>query len=239
MTRADEALPDPELERPVVREVASPDTPAPHVALLGHLPYTVMVSHCGSGYSRFEEQAVTRWRADGTRDHTGQFCYLREVSEGRVWSAAHQPVCAPAERYRAFLATDRVTIHRADGPIETRTEIAVVPADAAEVRRITSPTTASTTREIELTSYGEIVLAPPDADRAHPAFGNLFVQTEYHAWCTAITATRRPRSAQERPSGACTWWTPARSGSAPVVRDRPLAVHRPRPHDPGSGRAGD
>ena len=43
------------------------------------------------------------------------------------------------------------------------------------------------------------MLAPPDADRAHPAFGNLFVETEYHAWCTAITATRRPRSAEERP----------------------------------------
>ena len=52
-------------------------------------------------------------------------------------------------------------------------------------------------REIELTSYGEIVLAPPDADRVHPAFGNLFVETEWHDWCTAITATRRPRSAKE------------------------------------------
>jgi cyclic beta-1,2-glucan synthetase len=199
VSRADEALPDPELERPVVREVDLPDTPAPHVALLGHLPYTVMVSHCGSGYSRFEELAVTRWRADGTRDNTGQFCYLRDMSDGRVWSAAHQPVCAEAERYRAFLATDRVTIHRVDGPIETRTEIAVVPADAAEVRRVTLTNTGSTARDIELTSYGEIVLAPPDADRAHPAFGNLFVQTEYHAWCNAITATRRPRSAEERP----------------------------------------
>jgi cellobiose phosphorylase len=199
VSRADEALPDPELERPVVREVGSPDTPTPHVALLGHLPYTVMVSHCGSGYSRFEELAVTRWRADATLDNTGQFCYLRDVADGRTWSAAHQPVCAPPDRYRAFLATDRVTIHRVDGAIETRTEIAVVPADAAEVRRITLTNTGGTPRDIELTSYGEIVLAPPDADRAHPAFGNLFVQTEYHAWCTAITATRRPRSAQERP----------------------------------------
>ncbi|MGH7513798.1 MAG: GH36-type glycosyl hydrolase domain-containing protein [Gemmatimonadales bacterium] len=199
VSRADEALPDPELERPVVREVGSPDTPAPHVALLGHLPYTVMVSHCGSGYSRFEELAVTRWRADATLDNTGQFCYLRDVADGRTWSAAHQPVCAEPDRYRAFLATDRVTIHRVDGSIESRTEIAVVPADAAEVRRITLTNTGSTPRDIELTSYGEIVMAPPDADRAHPAFGNLFVQTEYHAWCTAITATRRPRSAQERP----------------------------------------
>jgi cyclic beta-1,2-glucan synthetase len=198
VSRADEALPDPELERPVVREVATPDTPAPHVALLGHLPYTVMVSHCGSGYSRFEEQAVTRWRADGTRDHTGQFCYLRDLSNGRVWSAGHQPVCAPSDRYRAYLATDRVTIQRTDGLIETRTEIAVVPADAAEVRRVTVTNHGTTTRDIELTSYGEIVLSPPDADRAHPAFGNLFVETQYHAWCTAITATRRPRSAHER-----------------------------------------
>ena len=66
-TRADEAMPDPEIERPAVREFDTPDTPRPHVALLGHLPYTIMVSHCGAGYSRYEELAVTRWRSDGTR----------------------------------------------------------------------------------------------------------------------------------------------------------------------------
>jgi cellobiose phosphorylase len=195
--RAGEALPEAEPGRPVVREVDTPDTPSPHLALLGHWPYTVMVSHCGAGYSRFEQLAVTRWRADGTRDATGQFCYLRDVADSRVWSAGHQPVCAEADWYRAYLATDRVTIHRADGEIETRTEMVAVPADGAEVRRVTVTNNGDEPREIELTSYGEIVLAPPDADRAHPAFGNLFVETEWHDWCTAITATRRPRSARE------------------------------------------
>jgi cyclic beta-1,2-glucan synthetase len=90
-SQADEALPDPELERPVVREVDTPDTPAPHIALLGHFPYTIMVSHCGAGYSRYEDLAVTRWRADATRDNTGQFCYLRDIGDDRVWSAGHQP----------------------------------------------------------------------------------------------------------------------------------------------------
>jgi cellobiose phosphorylase len=198
VARADESLPDPELERPVVREINTPDTRQPHVALLGQLPYTIMVSHCGGGYSRYEELAVTRWRADGTGDNTGQFCYVQDLTGGRVWSAAHQPTCVPADRYESLLATDRVTLQREDGDIETRTEIAVVPADAAEVRRVTVTNNGTTTRDIQLTSYGEIVLAPPDADRAHPAFGNLFVETEYHDWCTAITATRRPRSATER-----------------------------------------
>ena len=198
-TRADEALPDPEVERPSVRDLHTPDTPQPRVALLGHLPYTIMVTNAGGGYSRYEELAVTRWRADGTRDHTGQFCYLKDVTRGTVWSAAHQPVCAPADRYRALLATDRVTFERDDGDIETRTEIAVVPADAAEVRRVTVTNMGDATREIEVTSYGEIVLANPDADRTHPAFSNLFVETEWHEWCTAVTATRRPRSAREPP----------------------------------------
>ena len=193
----DDALPEAEPERPAVRELDTPDTPAPHVAFLGHQPYTVMLSHCGAGYSRYEALAVNRWHADGTRDAAGQFCYLKDLSTGRVWSAAHQPVCAEADWYRAHLATDRVTFHRADGDIETRTEIAVVPQDSAEVRRVTVTNNGDEAREIELTSYGELVLAPPDADRAHPAFGNLFVETEWHAWCSAVTATRRPRSAQE------------------------------------------
>ena len=54
---------------------------------------------------RYEGLAVTRWRADGTRDDTGQFCYVKDLASGRVWSAAHQPVCAPADWYHAFLAT--------------------------------------------------------------------------------------------------------------------------------------
>ena len=196
--RPDEAPPAPEPARPVVREIATPHTQQPHVALLGHTPYTVMVSNAGGGYSRFEDLAVTRWRADGTRDHTGQFCYVKDLTRGRVWSAAHQPLGIEPDWSRAFLATDRVTLQRADGEIETRLEIVVVPEDAAEVRRVTLTNNGNETREIELTSYGEIVLAPPETDRAHPAFANLFVETEWHGWCTAITATRRPRSAGER-----------------------------------------
>jgi cyclic beta-1,2-glucan synthetase len=197
-SRRDESMPEAEIERPAVRELDGPDTANPHVALLGHLPYTIMVSHCGGGYSRYESLAVTRWQSDGTRDASGQFCYVKDLATGRVWSAAHQPVCAPADWYRAYLATDRVTFHRADGDIETRTEIAVVPEDSAEVRRVTLTNNGDTPRELELTSYGEIVLSPPEADRAHPAFGNLFVETEWHDWCWAITATRRPRSATEQ-----------------------------------------
>ena len=74
-------------------------------------------------------------------------------------------MCATADRYRALLATDRVTFERVDGDIETRTEIAVVPEDSAEVRRITVTNNSDGVREIELTSYVEIALASGPSSR--------------------------------------------------------------------------
>ncbi|MBC7897078.1 MAG: hypothetical protein H7066_16785, partial [Cytophagaceae bacterium] len=195
--RPEEARPDSKDNEPVVREIDTSSTAAPRVALLGSLPYAVMLNHSGSGYSRYDALAVTRWRPDSTADDSGQFCYLRDVVEGRVWSAGRQPVDTPPDWSRAWLSSDRVTLQRADGDLLTRTDITVVPADAAEVRRITVTNTGREDREIELTSYGEVVMAPPGSDRAHPAFSNLFVETEWHGWCTAITATRRPRSPDE------------------------------------------
>ncbi|HEY1417911.1 MAG TPA: carbohydrate-binding protein, partial [Myxococcaceae bacterium] len=73
-----------------------------------------------------------------------------------------------------------------------------VPDDSAEVRRVTVTNNGNAPCDVELTSYGEMVLAPPDADRAHPAFGNLFVETEWHSWCSAVTGTRRPRAPSEQ-----------------------------------------
>ncbi|MBC8089145.1 MAG: carbohydrate-binding protein [Phycisphaerae bacterium] len=186
-------------EQPVAREFTSHNTVAPQVALLGYQPYTVMLTQSGSGYSRFNGLAVTRWKADATLENTGTFCYVQDVSAGRHWSVAHQPTCITADRYSAVLATDRVTFTRLDGDIETRTEIVANPADAAEVRRVTLTNTSNEDRVIQLTSYGEIVLASPEADSAHPAFSNLFVETEWHAWCNALTATRRPRSPSDTP----------------------------------------
>ena len=191
--RPAEARPDSDGQVPVVREVNTSRPTGPRVALLGTVPYTVMLNHNGSGYSRYENLAVTRWRNDRTKDDSGQFCYVKDLATGRTWSTALQPVGARPDWSRAYFATDRVTLLRVDGDTETKTDITVVPGDSAEVRRVTLTNTSSEPREFELTSYGEVVMAPPAADLAHPAFSKLFVETEWHAWCSAITATRRPR----------------------------------------------
>ena len=196
----DEAMRVPtETEKPAVRELETANSPQPRIALLGNVPYTTIVSNAGAGVSRYGDLAINRWRNDGTRDDHGQWCYLRDVTSGRVWSAGHQPVCAEAAWYRVRFASDRVTFHRRDDDIETVMEIAVAPGEAAEVRKVTISNHSATVREIELTSYLEVVLAKPDSDSAHPAFGNLFVQTEWLPQSAALLAMRRPRSATDKP----------------------------------------
>ncbi|MDP9205103.1 MAG: carbohydrate-binding protein [Gemmatimonadota bacterium] len=186
-----------EMEKPAVREIETPHTPQPVVGILGNVPYTTLITNAGGGFSRYGNLAVTRWRHDSTRDNYGQWCYVKDLSTGHVWSTAHQPSGTEPQWYRVLFASDRITFIRRDGDIDTVTEIAVASDDAAEVRRIILTNRALQSREIELTSYSEVVLAPPDADRAHPAFQNLFVQTEFLEGKAALLATRRPRSATE------------------------------------------
>jgi cyclic beta-1,2-glucan glucanotransferase len=183
-----------DLVPPVVRRFRSPHEANPGIHLLSNGRYSVMVTTAGSGYSHWRNLAVTRWREDRTLDVCGTYFFLRDKSSGQVWSAAYQPSGVEPDSYEVTFSEDHVEIRRRDGAIGTTLEVVVPPAHDAEVRRLSITNLGARTREIELTSYAEIVLAPPAADAAHPAFSNLFVQTEYVADLGALLATRRPRS---------------------------------------------
>jgi cyclic beta-1,2-glucan synthetase len=183
----------------ITRVYESADFSTPRIQLLSNGTYNVMLTTAGSGYSRSGGNAVTRWREDVTRDNWGLFIYLRDVRSGAVWSAGHQPVRSRAQAYQVAFSEDKADFRRVDAGIMTRMEVVVSAEDNAEVRRICLTNNSSRTREIELTSYAEVVLATPDADNAHQAFSNLFIETEFFAGENAILAHRRRRSPEDRP----------------------------------------
>ncbi len=186
-----------EFVEPSFRQFTSPHDPTPRTHLLSNGRYTVMLTTAGSGYSRCAELAVTRWREDVTRDHWGTYLFLRDVQSGAVWSAGYQPTGVEPDDYRATFSEDRAELYRRDGAITTTLEVLVSPEADAELRRVSVMNLGGQTREIELTSYAELVLAPPAADTAHQAFSSLFVQTEWVADLGALLATRRGRSATD------------------------------------------
>ena len=181
----------------LARIIETPDTPVPEVQLLSNGRYHVMITNSGGGYSRWKDIAITRWREDATRDPWGLFCYIRDVSTGEFWSNAYQPTLKKPDRYEAIFSDAKVEFRRRDDDINTHTQIAVSPEDDIELRRIRITNRSRKRRELDLTSYAEVVIADPAADAIHPAFSNLFVQTEIIRNRQAILCTRRPRSKDE------------------------------------------
>ena len=182
-----------------LRRFRTPHQLTPRTHLLSNGRYHVMMTSSGSGQSRLGELAVTRWREDPTRDDWGSWLYVRNAATGRTWSAGYQPTAAEPDAYDVLFTEDRVEIQRRDGDVTTTLEVVVSDEDDAEVRRVTLENHGARTVELEVTSYAELVLAPQAADTAHPAFSNLFVQTEFVPGVEALLATRRPRSADEAP----------------------------------------
>jgi len=180
-----------------LRVFARPDIAFPAVQLLSNGRYHVMLTHAGGGYSRWKDLSVTRWREDTTRDNWGSFCYLRDAMTGHFWSTAFQPTAKNTDVYEAIFTEARVEFQRRDADFDTHTEIVISPEDDIELRRTRVTNRSRTARTLEITSFAEVVLAPAIADAMHPAFSNLFVQTELLRARDAILCTRRPRSAEE------------------------------------------
>jgi cyclic beta-1,2-glucan synthetase len=203
-----------------VRRFRSPHTRFAHAQFLSNGNYTTIITNAGGGASFCRERAVTRYRDDATCDPGSQYLYLRDVRSGLVWSATYHPTALEPDDYTATFMAEKVSFRRTDAGITTQLDIAVSTEDDVEVRRLSVANHSDRPREIEVTSYAEIVLAKPADDFAHPAFAKLFVETEYLEQGGALLCHRRPRGADEsgvwavhvlslegRPQGPVEWET--------------------------------
>jgi cyclic beta-1,2-glucan synthetase len=179
------------------RRLTTPLTAEPRTHMLSNGRYSVMVTNAGGGFSRWGAVDVTRWREDATLDDTGTFLYVRDRTSGLVWSAGYQPVRRPAEHYEVIYSADKAEFRRIDGAVTTHVEITVCPENCAELRRVTVTNQDRRSHELEITSYADLVLGFHAADLAHPAFGKLFLETEWSAPQAALLCRRRPRAADQ------------------------------------------
>jgi cyclic beta-1,2-glucan synthetase len=182
-----------------LRQFRSPHTPFPHAQFLSNGNYVAVVTNAGGGASFWRGMAVTKSRRDSTRDPGSQFVYLRDVRSGALWSAAYHPTAAEPDEYAVEFRPERATFRRHDDQVSTQLDVAVSTEDDVEVRRVTIVNQSTRIREIDVTSYAEVVLASPADDLAHPAFGKLFLETEYLAGSAALLCHRRARSPNDAP----------------------------------------
>jgi cyclic beta-1,2-glucan synthetase len=182
-----------------LRRYRSPHTAFPHAQFLSNGNYVTIVTNAGGGSSFCRGLAVTKSRRDPTRDPGSQFVYLRDVRSGSLWSATYHPTGAEPDDYTVEFRAEKATFRRHNDEVSTQLDVAVSTEDDVEVRRVTVVNQSSRIREIDVTSYAEIVLASPADDLAHPAFGKLFLETEYLADSAALLCHRRARDPREPP----------------------------------------
>jgi cyclic beta-1,2-glucan synthetase len=172
------------------------ETAVPRAHLFGNGRSSLMVTNSGGGYLRWNEFDVTRWRSDPTLDPWGTFIYIRDAGTGELWATSHKPFTAePGESVIRFSA-NRAEYRRRVAGIETLLDVTLAEEDDAELRRVRITNRSRRPRQLELTSYAELSMTPHAADKSHPAFAKMFIETE----CPApgvLVAHRRPRSPGE------------------------------------------
>lgn len=181
-----------------IRTFGLPKVLPPNAHILSNGDYSVMITDEGSGYSMEGNMAVTRWSGDYFQKN-GFYIFVQNINSNTVWSATYDPLGMEPEKYKVVFSPDKAEFTRRDGNLETYTEIAVSPEDNAEVRRIAVTNHSKHVRVVELTSYYETVLLPPNEDAAHPAFSKLFVKTEFVREFGCLLASRRHRKEGQKP----------------------------------------
>ena len=165
----------------------------PEILLLSNGEYSSMITLTGSGYSKKNDMMLYRWKGDSTSDDSGLFFYIKNLNSNDYWSATYEPCKDFGDGYVTEFNLDKAKFNRKDGNIETQMEVVVSSENNFEVRKLTLNNLGDKGRSIEITSYMEITLTAFSADSVHPAFSNLFVQTEYDENENVLIGSRRGR----------------------------------------------
>ncbi len=175
------------------------DTPLPQVHYLSNGNYGTLITNTGSGYSSWQDVALTRWRPDTTLDPWGTWIYVQDLDTDDLWSVGTQPTASHPESQSVLFFPHKVEFQRRDHNVSLRMDITIAPDEDVEIRRLTLINHSNRPRRLRFTSYGEVVLSPQSADESHPAYNKLFVESEFLPELNALLFCRRPRSAEEQP----------------------------------------
>ena len=203
----------------------------PHTQFLSNGNYVDGVTNAGGGAASAThdgDAVAARCRPPILAASTSTCATFAAARSGR------RPTCRRGASPTTTCATfqpDVATFDRRDDDISTRLEIAVSTEHDVEVRRLSSSTTAIACARSTSPATPRSRWRSPADDFAHPAFGKLFIETEYLAERSALICHRRPRDSRDPEGrGRCTSSASRAAARRARVGDRSRAIHRPRAH---------
>ena len=161
----------------------------PELGIISNGQYTVLMNDRGSGFSRYKNVMLNRYRKISA-DHYGTYLYIRNLRDDHLWCNTYAPLDVMPESYHVSFASDKISYLRVDDGIETKTEVTVLKDRSAELRRITFTNNSGQDVDLEITTYGEVLLAPAEEDENHRVFAGMKVISEYDSEHEALIFNR-------------------------------------------------
>ncbi len=161
--------------------------------VLSSRTYTMMINSMGEGFSKNKDVFLNRWRKDFLSNSYGQFIYIKDLKNNKVWSTTYAPTFVMPDDYNVSFSTDRVCFNRKDGDIESTMDVFLLPEELGEVRKVVLKNHGTEEALLETISYFEVTGTTYHSDLAHMSFSNLFVKTEVLENEGGLLAHRRER----------------------------------------------
>ncbi len=168
--------------------------------VLSSRTYTMMINSMGEGFSKNEDIFINRWRKDFLANSYGQFIYIKDLKNNKVWSTTYAPTFVKPDDYNISFSTDRASFNRKDGDIESTMEVFLLPEELGEVRKVVLKNHGTEEALLETISYFEVTGTTYHSDLAHMSFNNLFVKTEALENEGGLLAHRRKRDEKSETS---------------------------------------
>jgi len=179
--------------------VPSTKSSVPQMHVLGNGHLSSIISEAGGGGLSWQNHAITRWLPDPTQDSHGCWIYVQDSKTGDLWSVGRHPIGLNGDESKTIFHQHMVETFRRNNKIAIRMETTVAPFDDVEIRRLTITNEGEKPSTLTITSYGEVVLAPPLDDERHPTFSKLFVKSTFLPEQNGLLYERRARRPEDKP----------------------------------------
>lgn len=174
---------------------------APSIPITNYLSnnkYSLLITSDGDGFSSYQNMMLYRWRAD-LYANTGNYIYIKDLNKGEFWSSAYHPTRKEPNEYQVIFSPNQAEFKRIDGDISTHTVVTLSPDHNMEIRKITLSNLGKESKQIEITSYLEVVGDSHLAELSHPAFNKLFIESEFLEEHSIFLSKRRSNKKEGNP----------------------------------------
>ena len=180
------------------RYVISTAVNSPVVNYLSNGKYSLLITSDGDGFSKYEDRMLYRWRPD-TYANTGNYIYIKDMKQGRLWSTTYHPTRTEPEDYQVVFCPHKAEFKRRDGDISSHMIVSLDADHNFEIRKVTLTNHGNEEKQLEVTSYLEVVDDAQLAELSHPAFNKLFLESEYLEEQEIFLAKRRRKQEEDNP----------------------------------------